>query len=98
CRESAEIIVMPRADLIALTPDDLATLTNRGTVKRAQKELEEGANKYEIKDNVGGDLVIAWSDGVSCRFPAGKTVHEAICSSGALGISRHIIRSVLAYQ
>ncbi len=31
-----------RADLLALTPDALATLANRGLVKRAQKELEKG--------------------------------------------------------
>lgn len=30
---------MPREDLLHLTPDDLAALTNRGTVKRAQREL-----------------------------------------------------------
>ena len=33
---------MPRPDLLALSPDDLAVLTNRGTVKRAQRELESG--------------------------------------------------------
>lgn len=89
---------MPRADLLALTPDDLATLTNRGTVKRAQKELEAGEHSCEIQDDPGGDLVVVWSDGTTCRFPSGKPVHDAVCSSGLTGISRHVVRSVLAYQ
>jgi len=89
---------MPRADLLALTPDDLATLTNRGTVKRAQKELEAGDVQFEICDESDGDLVVAWTDGITCRFPASGTVHDAICSSGLAGISRHVVRSVLAYQ
>ena len=88
----------PRADLLALTPDDLAALSNRGTVKRAQRELEESELTCEISESSSGDLIFQWSDGTSCRFPAGKTVHDAICSSGLSGISRHIIRSVLAYQ
>lgn len=89
---------MPRADLLALTSDDLATLTNRGTVKRAQKELDACEVTCEIQENDGGDILFAWSDGITCRFPAGKSVHDAVCSSGLAGISRHIIRSVLEYQ
>lgn len=85
-----------RSDLLALTPDDLATLSNRGTVKRAQRELDEVT--CEVEECPNGDLVFIWSDGATCRFPSGKSVHEAICSSGLSGISRHIIRSVLAYQ
>lgn len=89
---------MPRADLMALTPDDLATLTNRGTVKRAQKELDAAEVTFEILEQDRGDLVFQWSDGITCRFPHGKTVHDAVCSSGLSGISRHVVRSVLAYQ
>ena len=89
---------MRRSDLVALTPDDLAALTNRGTVKRAQRELEAGEVTCEIREEAGGDLVFAWSDGITCRFPAGKSVHDAVCSSGVAGITRHVVRSVLAYQ
>lgn len=88
---------MARADLLALTPDDLATLSNRGTVKRAQKELEAGELTWELTEP-DGDLLFIWSDGTTCRFPADKAVRDARCSSGSLGISRHVIRSVLAYQ
>ena len=87
-----------RADLLALAPDDLATLTNRGTVKRAQKEIEAGEPTVEMREEEGGDLLFRWSDGVACRFQAGRPVHDAVCSSGLAGISRHIIRSILAYQ
>lgn len=86
-----------RPDLLALTPDDLASLTNRGTVKRAQREIEEGQLSCTMENHVG-DLIFHWSDGTHCRFPAGKMLHDAICSSGTVGISRHVIRSVLAYQ
>ena len=88
---------MPRADLLALTPDDLAAITNRGTVKRAERELEEGSLTCTLAENAG-ELVVQWSDGIVCRFPAGKTMHEASCTSGIVGISRHVVRSVLAYQ
>lgn len=87
---------MPRADLLALTDEDLIGLTNRGTVKRAQKELESGTPTCQIDEDAA--VTVAWSDGITCRFLAGKTVHDAVCSSGSVGISRHIVRSVLAYQ
>jgi hypothetical protein len=88
----------PRADLLALTQDDLAVLSNRGTVKRALKELEAGDPSCDWSEQPDGTLVAAWSDGTECRFPAGKPVQEARCSSEAQGISRHVIRSVLDYQ
>lgn len=89
---------MPRADLLALTDEDLAVLTNRGTLKRAAKELADPERTFEIQESDDGELRVTWCDGTSCRFPAGKTIHEAVCSSGAVGITRHIVRSVLAYQ
>ena len=89
---------MPRTDLLALSPDDLAAITNRGAVKRAERELEAGTPAFEIADTPGGELVVKWSDGITCRFPPGKPLHDAVCSSGVAGISRHVVRSVLAYQ
>jgi hypothetical protein len=88
---------MPRADLLALTPDDLAAITNRGTVKRAERELEAGGLTCELAEEAGS-LTVRWSDGIVCTFPGGKTMHEAACTSGIAGISRHVVRSVLAYQ
>ncbi|EMI16335.1 SWIM zinc finger family protein [Rhodopirellula maiorica SM1] len=99
---------MTRVDLLSLSTDDLASLTNRGTVKRAQRELDEGQYSYEINepdddddnndDAAVHDLIVTWSDGTVCQFVSGQTIHEAKCSSGSIGISRHIVRSVLAYQ
>ena len=87
---------MPRNDLLSLSHDDLAALTNRGTVKRALRELEDGTLSCTFIDH--DILTIDWSDGTRCTFPAGKALHEAVCSSGVIGISRHVVRSVLAYQ
>src|SRR5215469_4572669 len=89
---------MPRTDLLALTQDDLADLSNRGTVKRALRELESGSPVCQIDETAEGEVVVSWSDGVTCRFGAGDSVHGAVCSSGVSGVSRHVIRSVLAYQ
>lgn len=88
---------MPRKDLLALTADDLITLTNRGTVKRALRELEAGTPACEFEEQ-DGRLRVTWSDGIVCEFPAGGSLVDAICSSGSTGISRHVVRAVLAYQ
>lgn len=89
---------MARDDLMSLTIDDLASLTNRGTVKRAEKELSSGQPEFDIEEGHDGHVRVKWSDGIECVFHPGGSVHEARCSSGAVGITRHIIRSVLAYQ
>ena len=89
---------MPRRDILSLTLDDLATLTNRGTVKRAERELDAGEVTAEIRETDDGTLLVSWSDGILCRIPAKGTLKNAVCSSGATGISRHVVRSVLAYQ
>jgi len=88
---------MPRADLLALDADELAAMTNRGTVKRAIRELEAGDHEYSIEET-DASLVVTWSDGITCPFPADAAIQDAICTSGVLGISRHLIRSILAYQ
>ncbi|MEQ1829217.1 MAG: hypothetical protein ABL921_24855 [Pirellula sp.] len=89
---------MPRLDLMELTADDLASLTNRGTVKRAQKEVESNDVVVEFEEGPDDRVLAKWSDGFVCEFLHGKSIHDAKCSSGVLGISRHVIRSVLAYQ
>ena len=89
---------MPRRDLMELTADDLASLTNRGTVKRAQKEIESNEVAVEFEEGPEDRVLATWSDGFVCEFLHGKSIHDAKCSSGVLGISRHVIRSVLAYQ
>src|SRR5947208_2551428 len=89
---------MPRADLLALSADDLATLTNRGTVKRAQREVEANELTCELAETPEGAVTARWSDGVECLLPAGAVVRDGRYSCAAAGLCRHIIRTVLAYQ
>jgi hypothetical protein len=90
---------LSRPDLLALSADDLAALTNRGTLKRARRDLDEGectcTNFSEAED---GSVSARWSDGVECRLPAGAVLGRAHCSCGALPPCRHLVRTVLAYQ
>jgi hypothetical protein len=89
---------MPRPDLLALTPDDLAALANRGLVKRAQREVESGEFTAQWQDAADDTVVAQWSDNVTCTLPGAKTVREAICNCGALELCRHVLRTVLAWQ
>ncbi len=88
---------MPRADLLSLSADDLAALSNRGVVKRSQKEVESGEFTVELSET-DGDVTARWSDGVECQLPAGKVLADGRCSCAATGLCRHLIRTVLAYQ
>jgi hypothetical protein len=81
---------MPRPDLLVLSPDDLAVLTNRGTVKRAQRELESGEVTGELTESSEGEIVARWSDGVECRLPAGKVMGEGRCTCAATELCRHL--------
>jgi hypothetical protein len=89
---------VPRPDLLALSPDDLAALANRGLVKRAQRECEAGELTAEW--DLGGDGTIraVWSDAVTCTLPGEGTVRDAQCTCGALELCRHVLRTVLAWQ
>jgi hypothetical protein len=91
-------LTMPRADLLALSPDDLAALTNRGTVKRALRELEAGEVRVELEEAQDGTVTARSSDGVECRLPGGAVVAAARCSCPATELCRHVVRAVLAYQ
>jgi hypothetical protein len=89
---------MPRPDLLALTPDDLAVLTNRGIVKRAQKDLDESVASAEWSEGPAGNLAVRWSDGFACDLPAGRPLAEARCTCPTGFLCRHLVRTVLAYQ
>jgi hypothetical protein len=89
---------MPRSDLLALSLDDLTAMTNRGTVKRAQREIEANECTGELAESPEGDVTAKWSDGVECRIPAGAVLADGRCSCAAVGLCRHLIRTVLAYQ
>lgn len=85
-----------RPDLIALTDDDLAALTNRGTVKRARQEVEAGALTVTYTKADDGTLTVRWSDDVECVLPAGKPLAQARCTCSVEPPCRHIVRSVMA--
>src|ERR1044072_310498 len=89
---------MPRDDLLHIAPDDLAALTNRGTVKRAQRELENKGVAGELSEAADGTVTAKWSDGVTCTLPGGKTISDARCTCPATELCRHVVRTVLAYQ
>src|SRR5215207_748283 len=89
---------MPRDDLLHIAPDDLAALTNRGTVKRAQRELENKEVTAELIEDEAGTVTAKWSDGVTCTLPGGKTIPDARCTCPATELCRHVVRTVLAYQ
>lgn len=89
---------MTRPDLIALTPDDLAALANRGLLKRAQKELEAGDLSAQWTEVEDGTISAVWSDGVTCVLPGGKTLREATCDCPARDLCRHLLRTALAWQ
>src|SRR5437868_1806578 len=89
---------MPRTDLLALTPDDVTALTNRGTANRARRDVYENLFTFQLAETDAGEVTFVWSDGPRCTFPAGKTAREGACSCPATALCRHLMRSVFAYQ
>jgi hypothetical protein len=88
---------MPRIDLLSLSDDDLAALTNRGTVRSARKELEDGRVTGDVTET-DGNLNVRWSDGVECQLAASAALRDGRCSCHAVGTCRHLVRMVIAYQ
>ncbi|MEU8774209.1 hypothetical protein [Streptomyces sp. NPDC048606] len=86
-----------RADLLALTPDTLAALTNRGLVKRAARELASGAGA-EVCLASDGTLTGRYPDGTETVLPAGAGLDLGRCDCGAIGACRHLLGLVLAYR
>ncbi|MEU6148728.1 SWIM zinc finger family protein [Actinosynnema sp. NPDC047251] len=86
-----------RADLLALTPDALGALANRGLVKRATKELDAGTGP-EVEVAGDGTVTGRFPDGVESTLPPDVALDAARCTCGAPGVCRHRIAVVLAYQ
>ncbi|WP_327188692.1 hypothetical protein [Streptomyces xinghaiensis] len=86
-----------RADLLALTPDTLAALTNRGLVKRASKDLDAGrAPVLTIGED--GRVRADYAGAAVAELPPGAGLDNGSCGCGATGVCRHLIGLVLAYQ
>ncbi|MFF5231333.1 hypothetical protein [Dactylosporangium sp. NPDC000521] len=84
-----------RADLLALTQESLAALTNRGLVKRATREVEQAPPA--ITEDPGGTVRGTYPDGPETQLPQGG-LETGSCTCGATGICRHIVGLVIAYQ
>ncbi|MFE1408055.1 hypothetical protein ACFW5D_31460 [Streptomyces sp. NPDC058770] len=86
-----------RPDLLALTPDTLAQLANRGLVKRATKELDTGTAPALTTDP-DTTLRARFPDGTTAALPPGTGLENGTCSCAAPGVCRHLVGLVLAYQ
>ncbi|MFI9244943.1 hypothetical protein ACIGXF_20665 [Streptomyces sp. NPDC053086] len=88
---------MTRADLLALTPDTLASLANRGLVKRAEKDLAAGSGPV-VTTGDDGTVRGTFPDGTRTALPPGRGLDSAACTCAATGVCRHRIGLVLAYR
>ncbi|MFE5891388.1 hypothetical protein ACFQ6E_20900 [Streptomyces sp. NPDC056462] len=86
-----------RTDLLALTPGTLASLANRGLVKRAEKDLAAGSGP-EVTVADDGTVRGRFPDGTVTALPPGLGLDAADCGCAATGVCRHRIGLVLAYQ
>ena len=87
---------MSRADLLALTPESLAALTNPGLLKRAQKEMDAGQGPT-VSEAPDGTVTGVFADGVTTTLPPHTALPAAACSCGAATACRHRVEVVLAY-
>lgn len=86
-----------RADLLALTPEAVAALSNLGLVKRALKEIEQG-KAPSLREETDGTVVGTFEDGVTTRLVPGKVLKDSPCSCPAVGVCRHRVAVALAYK
>ncbi len=89
-----------RADLVALSPEAVAALSNMGLVKRALKEIGEGKGPLlsEAPDGtVEGRFQEAGKEVVARLIPK-KTLTDCPCSCGASTVCRHRVAMALAYR
>ena len=89
---------MKRQDLLALSDEDLSLLSNKGTVKRARREVEEKTIDAVISESEDGTVRIDWSEGVTCTFLPNVRLSERLCNCAATEICRHIVRAIIFYQ
>ncbi|KJS63871.1 hypothetical protein VM95_01235, partial [Streptomyces rubellomurinus] len=86
-----------RPDLLALDAGTLASLANRGLVKRAAREVAAGDGPVPVLDP-DGTLRGTCPDGSVVALPPGTGLDGGSCTCGAPGVCRHRIALVLAHQ
>jgi hypothetical protein len=87
-----------RPDLLALTPEDLAALSNRGHTRAAQRDCQDASLSAQWEEGADGTIRATWSDGPVCVLPGGGSLKEGRCSCPAISVCRHLVRTVLAWQ
>ena len=86
-----------RDDLLALTPEAVAALTNAGLAKRAVRDLPAGRlpAMHETED---GTVTATFDDGQVASLPRGAPLRLAACTCVATETCRHRVTAVLAYR
>ncbi|RRD42127.1 SWIM zinc finger family protein [Buchananella hordeovulneris] len=87
---------MTRSDLLALTDLVLEDLTNKGTVRRARKELV--GTTFTLTTDADGTVTVNSDDGVQCILAADRPFADWQCTCLATYKCRHIVRAILHYQ
>lgn len=88
---------MSRADLLSLSADAVAALSNLGLVKRALREIEAGQGPA-LEESPAGAVTGRFPDGVVATLLPGVALRDADCSCGAVGACRHRVGVALAYR
>ncbi len=88
---------MSRKDLLALTPEAVASLANLGLVKRAQREIADGQGP-KLEETPDGTVTGTFSDGTVAKLIAGKTLKDSPCTCNAQTVCRHRVAVALAYK
>jgi hypothetical protein len=86
-----------REDLVALTPEAVAALSNVGLVKRALREIEQGKGPT-LEEDSDGAVTGHFDDGVVARLTRGRVLRDCTCSCNAAGVCRHRVATALAYR
>jgi hypothetical protein len=86
-----------RPDLLALTPAAVASLSNAGLVKRAQRESAEGKGP-SLEEAEDGTVSGIFPDGTLTRLPPGVPLRDSPCSCGSAAVCRHRVGVALAYR
>lgn len=87
---------MSRPDLLALSPESIASLANLGLVKRALREIAAGEGPALAEDEAG-IVTGTFKDGVTAKLVPGMSLRETPCSCGAVIVCRHRVAVALAY-
>ena len=71
-----------RTDLLALTPRTLASLANKGLVKRAEKDLTAGSGPL-VTVTADGTVRGHFPDGTETALPPGRSLDTTDCACAA---------------